>query len=256
MSDRVQLWSSGGGVQSTAIAVLIARGELPCPDLAVMSDTGRESGEALEYQRKHIVPMLAAVGVDFQIVHKDDWQERDVITTSKTGAVHLLPPFFSWVNGSRGKQPGFCSAEWKRTVVRRWANAQTGGREKFDVWIGFSTDELGRCCETSGKWQNWYPLIDKRLSRNDCIAIVEKHGLPTPPRSACWMCPNRSDYEWQHLKDVKPDEFEKAVRFEREIVEQFPKVRLHESGEMLDRVEFSDSRQQDFLACDTGLCFV
>ena len=37
--DKLNLWSSGGGVQSSAIAVLIAQGKLPKPDIAVMIDT-------------------------------------------------------------------------------------------------------------------------------------------------------------------------------------------------------------------------
>jgi hypothetical protein len=39
---RRRLWSSGGGTQSTAIAVLILQGRLPKPDLAVIVDTERE----------------------------------------------------------------------------------------------------------------------------------------------------------------------------------------------------------------------
>ena len=39
---RTQIWSSGGGVQSTALAVLICSGKLPSPDLAMIVDTTRE----------------------------------------------------------------------------------------------------------------------------------------------------------------------------------------------------------------------
>jgi len=39
--ERTQVWASGGGVQSTAIAALIVLGRLPKPDLAVIADTGR-----------------------------------------------------------------------------------------------------------------------------------------------------------------------------------------------------------------------
>ena len=41
MSTRTQIWSSGGGVQSTAIAALICIGELS-PDLSIIVDTERE----------------------------------------------------------------------------------------------------------------------------------------------------------------------------------------------------------------------
>jgi enterochelin esterase-like enzyme len=41
LTERTQLWASGGGVQSAAIAALIVQGKLR-PDLAVIVDTERE----------------------------------------------------------------------------------------------------------------------------------------------------------------------------------------------------------------------
>lgn len=44
LSDkRFTVWSSGGGTQSSAIAVLILKRLLPRPDRAVIADTGRET---------------------------------------------------------------------------------------------------------------------------------------------------------------------------------------------------------------------
>jgi 3'-phosphoadenosine 5'-phosphosulfate sulfotransferase (PAPS reductase)/FAD synthetase len=55
---RTQIWSSGGGVQSCAIAALIVRGVLQKPAYAVIIDTEREMSSTWEYMREVISPAL------------------------------------------------------------------------------------------------------------------------------------------------------------------------------------------------------
>jgi hypothetical protein len=43
------VWSFGGGVQSWALAVLVAQGRLPRPDYTVIANTKREATETWEY---------------------------------------------------------------------------------------------------------------------------------------------------------------------------------------------------------------
>ena len=54
MSERALTWSYGGGTQSVAIAVLVARGRLPRPELIVMADTGHERQRTWEYTARHV----------------------------------------------------------------------------------------------------------------------------------------------------------------------------------------------------------
>ena len=56
-----QVWSNGGGTQSAAIAALIIKGELPKPDLAVTSDTGREASETWRFHDEVLGPELHQV---------------------------------------------------------------------------------------------------------------------------------------------------------------------------------------------------
>ncbi|RTR51879.1 hypothetical protein, partial [Pseudomonas aeruginosa] len=60
---RTQLWSSGGGVQSAAIAALIVQGRIAPPDLAIIVDTEREQSTTWDYMDQVIQPALAGVGV-------------------------------------------------------------------------------------------------------------------------------------------------------------------------------------------------
>jgi hypothetical protein len=38
-------------------------------------------------------------------------------------------------------------------------------------------------------YQYWYPLIDWKMNREDCVAAIESVGLAVPPKSACIFCP-------------------------------------------------------------------
>ena len=46
--NRVQVWSSGGGTKSAAIAALICKNEL-MPDIAIIVDTEREVQTTWDY---------------------------------------------------------------------------------------------------------------------------------------------------------------------------------------------------------------
>ncbi len=61
-----------------------------------------------------------------------------------------------------------------------------------------------------------YPLVEKRLTRQDCIDWLADRGLPVPIKSACVGCPHRSASEWLQMADEAPDEFGDACRFDEE----------------------------------------
>ena len=201
MSNRKQIWASGGGVQSAAIAALIVRG-IYKPDLAVIVDTEREQSTTWSYMDSVISPALASVGVTLQRVPKSQFATVDLYG-GKDGD-SLLVPVFATQGGDVGKLPAYCSNEWKRRVVQRWASAQ--GVSECDMWLGISVDEMRRMSPGTEKWKNRYPLIEQRMTRDDCVALVERMGWPTPPRSSCWMCPNHTQEEWRDIKENKPED--------------------------------------------------
>ncbi len=250
-STKAQVWSSGGGVQSTAIAALICQGRLPKPDIAVIADTSREFSPIWEYLENIVIPELESVGVEFHIASHD---LATVDLYSGADKNTLVVPAFTDIEGEQGKLPKYCSQEWKTRVVQRFCRQR--GIKDADQWIGFTTDEMERMrVYQAGKaWQHVYPLIDMRLRRSDCIALVEQMGWPTPTGSSCWMCPFRSDHEWEQLRDLSPDDFDRAVQFDREIREKDPHLYIHRSLQPLDQVRFD---QPDMFAkpCNSGGCF-
>jgi hypothetical protein len=252
------VWSCGGGTQSAAIAALIVRGDLPKPDAAVIADTGREASATWRYYEGTLKPELARVGVDLvKLEHSfdgDGWNTVDLYGGKERDTV--LMPMFTTTGEQVGQTSKFCSNEWKARPVERYYRSLglTGG----SIWIGFSIDEIHRmrAYNAAAKWQHEYPLIDRRMSRADCVSIVERMGWPTPPRSSCWMCPYRSDAEWRHLRDGDPDDFTKAVWLERGVRAHDPDLYLHKSAVPLDQVNFGDAQTDLFdVPCASGMCF-
>lgn len=248
MTDRTQIWSSGGGVQSTAISALICMDELR-PDLSVIVDTERELSTTWDYLDRWVMPALQRSGVTLHRVTKSEYATVDLMRNDD-----LLIPAFTTESGEIGKLPTYCSNEWKQRVMRRWANEQ--GVKQADIWIGFTIDELRRVIQLTGKWQNRYPLIDRRMTRGDCIALVKRMGWPEPPRSSCWMCPNKPHHEWEWQRQNAPDDFKRAVEFEREIQLHDEDVWLTDTGAPLAEADFSEPDDMFTGRCDSGMCFV
>lgn len=259
-SDPVTVWSCGGGTQSAAIAALIVSGELPKPDAAVISDTGREASSTWRYYESVLRPKLAAVGVDLiRLPHSFDgngWNTVD-LWGGKDGKTALVPAYTTHVERAQLSQTGkFCSNEWKARPVERYYRSLglAGGR----IWIGFSIDEYQRMrsFDPDAKWNHEYPLIERRMSRGDCVALVTRMGWPPPPRSSCWMCPYRVDAEWRNLKATDPADFDAAIAFEAQMQAVDPTLYLHRSGRPIAQVNFNES-QGDMLGdgCASGMCF-
>lgn len=253
---RTQIWSSGGGTQSCAIAAMIVRGELEKPDLAVIADTERECSTTWEYHDRYIVPALASVGVTIHRIRKSGYATVDLYRGDD-----ILIPAFTDVNGKTkgkgGKLPTFCSNEWKSRVVRRWANEQ--GVKLGTFWLGFSCDEEIRAWSAkeneTNKWNVRFPLLDARMRRYHCIQKVEEMGWPKPPRSRCWMCPNQGPDEWAEVMAGR--DAEKAREFEGEIRQRDANIWLIETCESVGVKDFRDPNLSLFGSeCGSGQCFV
>jgi len=246
----IEVWASGGGVQSAAIAALIVQGEVR-PDLAVIVDTEREQSTTWEYMDSVISPALSTVGLVLHRIKKSDFATVDLYS-GKDGDSLLLPAFTDQ-SGEIGKLPTYCSNEWKIRVMQRWIRSR--GITEARTWLGISSDEKKRMKADSGAWKNRHPLIERGMNRGDCIALVLKMGWPFPPRSSCWMCPNHTQVEWRDIKENKPNDWQQAIKFDREIRQRDPNVFLHGDCKPLEDVDLSDYNESLFGHCDSGLCF-
>lgn len=251
MSKRTQIWSSGGGVQSTAIAAMIVTGAVEPPDLAVIVDTERECSTTWDYLDRWVIPALAGVGVTLHRVPKSDFATVDLWRSDD-----LLIPAYTSREGGSGRLHTYCSNEWKSRVVRRWASAQ--GVTTAALWIGFSTDEMLRAWRLkegeTEKWNLRFPLLDAKMNRHDCLSLVQKLGWPLPRKSRCWMCPNQNREEWRETM-AGPDA-SKVRAFEREVKDRDRDVWLTKDCKPISKIDFSHGSLDLFSECESGMCFV
>jgi hypothetical protein len=64
------------------------------------------------------------------------------------------------------------------------------------------------------KYIYWYPLIEWGWYREDCLDAIKRHGLPIPPKSACFFCPGSKKHEVVQLMDNHPDLLQRALDME------------------------------------------
>ncbi len=264
VGGATEILSDGGGTQSAATIALVIQGRLPRPDHVCIVDTGRERKTTWQYLDAVIRPALRTIGLE---VHRIMPEWASVAAHGKNwlshNSQHVLLPGFTDQTGEVGKLSGFCSARWKVEVQNRYVREVLGvPSNRQRQWINFSLDEVRRAVrmmkgEDYQAGLIYFLLIHGvPLKRQQAIREVERMGWPTPPRSACWMCPNQGDGEWRELKANHPDEFAAACALEKEIQAHDPFIWFHQSCTPLADVDFS--QPEDLFAdrpCSTGGCF-
>jgi hypothetical protein len=134
--------------------------------------------------------------------------------------LHTMSP-----EGKKGLVRRQCTNEYKIQPLlkkqRELAGLKKGQRCKdhlITTIIGISLDESQRMRDAAFSWiKNDYPLVDRRITRQDCIDWCESKGYKRPPRSACIGCPFKSDDQWRLLRDEMPEEWADAVEFDNDI---------------------------------------
>lgn len=280
----MRVLSLGGGTQSCALALMSARGDLERVDHVIFADTQGELPETYAYI-DWLAGELRVAEIPLHIVTAGNLYDDLMVDTPRlahnpTPPVHVLNP-----DGSKGRIGQYrCSYDYKRRMIERKVKqlcGKPGAWKTTDVeqWIGLSCDELGRV--KPHPWmRNRWPLIELRMRRDDTIAWFTENGYPTPPRSACWFCPNQGNARWQELRDTHPDLFEKACTLDEKIrhgggfnargnVKFAGQMYLHGSltplrgADLRTRAEVeADAGQLSMfddaqlgLACEAGVCF-
>lgn len=272
--------SLGAGVQSSTMALMAARGEIePRPTAAIFADTQAEPASVyrwldwLEAEIGRSPLPFPVIRVTRGSLTNDSLQLRKrVKSVGAPWSKSLIPAYIKNPDGTRGILGRSCTYDYKVMRLlkeqRRLAGIKRGQKEiTVTSWIGISFDEIQRMKPSRVAWvQHRWPLIELEMNRRDCLAWMERNGYPKPPRSACVYCPFHSDQEWKRLRDEEPQEFIRAVEFEKglqEVKRQTPNMKgvpfLHGSLVPLGEVKFAerDPRQTDFFGneCE-GMCGV
>jgi hypothetical protein len=213
--------SYGGGVQSTAMIVLATEGKIGPVDAALFANVGDDSEHpaSITYVRDVAQPWAASRGLavhELKRVKRNGDVETLMGRMVRVGSRSLPIPIRGSDTGKPGKRS--CTVDFKVNVIGKWLKKH-GATEtnKADVLLGISWDEISRL--DGGKRQNAYeravyPLIDLRLTREDCKRIIERAGLPVPQKSSCFFCPFHRPSVWARMRRDEPELFAKSADLE------------------------------------------
>lgn len=220
--------SYGGGVQSTALLVLAAQRVIDFP-LALFSNVGDDSEHpaTLAYYHTHAVPYAARHGIELvELTKQPKGQPRTlygVLTNPDSRSIGIP----ARLGGSGQPARRSCTVDFKiKRVIGELKRRGATATDPATTALGISIDEYHRMRTDSGIPQQLltYPLIDLRLSRDDCKALIETAGLPVPPKSSCYFCPFHSLTTWRAMRTNEPDLFAKSVALEAQLSERHQRL--------------------------------
>lgn len=207
----------GGGVNSTAMLIWMHQNRVPV-DLILFADTGCEQPHTYEY-----LPIM------------DDWLVRHGMPT-------IQKVYYTDKNGDRltleqeclrsGTLPALayghkkCSLKHKIEPQEKFCNNYQPCRdvwargEKVVKYIGYDAGEERRRDHAivydmlDQKYRKEYPLIDCGWGREECVAAIQREGLPVPGKSSCFFCPAMKRHEIRTLYHQHRDLFDRAIAIE------------------------------------------
>lgn len=233
-----KILSFGGGLQTTALVILLSEGKLKV-DAAVFADTGGEKPETYHYIENYIKPLLASCSVEFITVKPPEplynycWRKQEI-------------PSIRW---------RWCTDRFKIRPINKIARNSL-------QYIGFSTDEARRANKKISriKTRREFPLIDMGISSTDCHRIISDFGWPRPVKSSCFFCCFGRMAEWNWLKSTHRDLFDKALDLEENWYKKRPGSRGRGGllqGQSLKRIAEGEQIYLPFDAeysCYSGYC--
>ncbi len=206
--------SLGAGVQSTTMLLMAMHGEIePMPDCAIFADTGWEPKAVYE----HLAWLESVSTIPIKRVTKGNLRDDSLATANGGGTGFVTIPLHTVSpDGRTALKPRQCTNQYKLQPLMRGIR-ELNGQKPTTSWIGISLDEAHRMKDARVKYiTHRWPLIEKRMTRSDCIAWMERNGYPKPPRSACIGCPFRNGHDWRLVREDS-EMWADAVEFDRAI---------------------------------------
>ena len=226
MRNNLRVLSLGAGVQSSTLALMIEKGQVPMVDAAIFADVKGEPKavyEWLDYLQTQVTKYP---------IYVVTWRnlKQDILDASEGKYKAFTAPFFSKniVTGKKRMLLRQCTGDYKikpvikkvRELIGLKKNEKRKKGTKVEMLMGISKDEIFRMKTNPIKYiQNVYPLVEMDLRRQDCLDWLKKNNYPQAPRSACTFCPYHSLSEWKEIKKNKK-EWEEVVAIDKAIRKQ------------------------------------
>jgi hypothetical protein len=263
MRNNLRILSLGAGVQSSTLALMIEKGQVPMVDAAIFADVKGEPKavyEWLDYLKTQVTKYP---------IYVVTWRnlKQDILDAAQGNYKAFTAPFFTKniETGKKGMLRRQCTSDYKikpvvqkiRELLGLEKNEKRKKGTKVDLLMGISRDEVSRMKTNPLKYiNNVYPLVEMEMRRSDCLTWMEEHRYPKPPRSACTFCPFHSTAEWRELKKNKEEwaevvAMDKAIRSQERFKEKNAgsdslkdELYLHRKCIPIDEINFDEEDKQ------------
>jgi hypothetical protein len=211
LSQRILIWFSAGA--ASAVAAKIALSESNGREVLIAyTDTGGEHPDNIRF----IEDCRKWLNHDIEIFKSkkyediwDVWKKRRFLV-NRNGAL--------------------CTVEMKKKVRFRVEKPD-------DIQVfGYTKDEQSRAdkfIKSNPDVNLWTPLIEKNLSKADCLAIIHKSGIEIPEmyklgykNNNCIGCVKGGIGYWNKIRVDFPETFDRMAKLEREIGSSVLRSRL------------------------------
>jgi len=272
--SELKILSLGWGIQSWTMAAMIALGELEPVDFAVHSNTTWDRESTYDFEKQH-TQWLVEHGINVVTVRAENPQP---VTD---GGIVVIPAFNTPTDKGHSQIRRRCTNDWKIKPLRDFIRAELERRNidktpaVVEQWLGISFDEFQRAKDADVKYiLHRYPLLEKKMTRNDCIQWLIKNNLPSPGKSSCTFCPYHSMDEWKRIKRAGGNDWSTVIQIDEKIRSNalpgtYPNfvhpsckpvnnaVRIPEDDGYVQRDLFDTSDTVDSdTPCDSGYCFM
>lgn len=293
MPATLRIQNNGLGVQSTTIFMMAHEGLIEPLDYSIFADT-QEEPEAvyqhLEWLRRVPAPVpTILVGTAGRL--GDDLCKGENSTGQRFASIPAFTAIHHDARETKCTDGGMvrrqCTKEYKVEVVERIIRRDILGLKpkqripkgtNIIQVFGISWEERGRADRIAARFEEikWatpsFPLIEKQMAREDCLAFLKPRVPHLVERSACVFCPFKQASEWLKTKS-RPNEWARAVEIDRALREPGRVVNrnlnqslyLHRSCVPLETIDFEALAKKeaakkaslfDLLDCGMGMCGV
>ena len=195
-SKVTHVLSFGSGVNTFGLMVLLVREKMPF-DVAVFADTGCELPEtyqALDVARGY----LERHGIELKVV-----KSKSGMSLFEKCAERKVLPSTLWRWSTR---------DFKITPIHAYYRSLG---THINEYLGIAYDEVERMKESREDYiTSLFPLIDRKMTREDCIRLIKSARLPVPIKSGCYVCPFSPIWRWKYIHENHPDIYRKVMKLE------------------------------------------
>lgn len=230
-----KILSFGGGVQTMALLLKIGKQM----DYVIFADTGGEHQETYVYMNFYVKKFCKENDIKFIRVYSKYGKTLYDYCWDK----HIVPSI----------KFRDCTSKFKIAPIRKFLRKELGitRKDPCEMNIGISWDEADRINESNVLYAvNKYPLIDEKITRDDCKLLIESYGYPCPPKSGCFFCP------FAKSSDLLNPKYRERTMALEENNSRFPEIKLRGMGKYVKTVRDLTTKDAEKDGCKSGYCMV